>query len=93
MKKEVFALTKKYSEIEGLQEEYSVVYSANENNEGTVLCVEHNSANKAIKEKCVCKKIHLKRGEDILRLLYENSMGIHNWLDILDDLNVEYTRI
>lgn len=89
----MFALMKKYSEIEGLQNEYSVIYSLDEINEGTVLCVEHNSTNKTIKEKCVCTKIQRKRGEDILRLLYENSLGIHSWLYILEDLNIEYRII
>lgn len=85
--------THQYSEIEGLQSEKTVTYLMETLNEGIKLTVTLMKGKIINKESCVCRNIDCQRGMNILKFLYENSVEINNWFDVLNNCDVEFNLV
>ena len=79
-----------YSEIEGLQPKKTIMYIIETLNEGIKLTIVLKKKKYINRESCVCCNINYRRGMNILKFLYENSVEINNWLDVLCDCDVKY---
>lgn len=79
-----------YSEIADLQHEYAVLYYRYAFEDGIVLEVVQQNNNRTVVESCYCPSISSEFAENILRLMYENSFGVGNWLDVLTDNGVTF---
>lgn len=82
-----------YSEIEGLQSKKTITYLMETLNEGVKLTVILTKDKFVNKESCVCRNIDCQRGMNILKFLYENSVEINNWLDVLYDCDIEFNLV
>lgn len=80
-----------YSEIKGLQECRSIVYSAKPIPEGVYISVSQESESGMLTENCVCTSDTFEYVTDILKFISENRIELGCWYGVLDDMNIKYT--
>ena len=79
-----------YSELEGLQHAHSLVYCGALSAQGVVMELWHEQDGQVR-----CSAVRLPEGSfaramQLLRYLCENSIGLEQWLDVLDDAGQSY---
>lgn len=84
---------KNYSEIGALQPAHQVAYSAKPHSKGALLKVVHTQRDKFQSIECLCESLTLENAKNMLKYLYENSVGISNFLDVLQDYNIKVTEL
>ncbi len=84
---------KNYSKIEKIQDEHEVIYFADSLLNDIFLNILHIQAQDNYHTKCLCKNINELDAKNIMLFMYENSIGAGNFLDILQDLSVEYIEV
>ena len=75
MSKEYCRYIRTYSELEGLQHAHTLVYCGAAAAQGVVMELRQDS---------------FARAMQLLRYLCENSIGLEQWLDVLDDAGQSY---
>lgn len=90
---QICKFVKNYSNIEKIQNEYVVEYAADVVMDNIFLNVIHiqNSNNYSVK--CLCKNINEKQAKNIMLFMYENSIDVYSFLDVLQDFCVKYCEI
>lgn len=93
IKSNTFKINRKYSEINGLQKEHYITYCITTNESGIIISVTSDFSGNSATEKCLFPNLSFKKAQDIATLLSENGYGIDNWLDIFEDLDIDYVKI
>lgn len=84
---------KNYSEIGTIQKAHKVSYSVDRHMNGTLIKLVHTQNGKSHSVKCLCRSLSVEKAKNILLYFYENSVGIDNFLDILQDHNIKFTEL
>ena len=84
---------KNYSKIEKIQDEHEINYSADTIANSICLCVVHMQNASTYSAKCFCDDINEKQAKNIMLFMYENSIDVCGFLDVLQDLSVKYQEI
>ena len=79
-----------YSELEGLQHAHSLVYCGALSAQGVVMELRHEQDGRVR-----CSAVRLPEGSfaramQLLRYLCENSVGLEQWLEVLEDVHQPY---
>ena len=79
-----------YSELEGLQHAHSLVYCGALSAQGVVMELRHEQDGRMR-----CSAVRLPEGSfaramQLLRYLCENSVGLEQWLEVLEDVHQPY---
>ena len=82
--------TNRYSEIEGFQPSRTVTYCAEPTPEGVRLSVRQESGSDLHTESCICPTEVSERVASFLRYICENSIGLGNWFDVLEDSGIPF---
>lgn len=82
-----------YSEIKGLQEKSTLTYLVSVTGEGTMITVRQQSDSGVNTEACVCPDFSFEDACLTITYACENSVGMGCWLNLFDDLNIEYKVI
>lgn len=82
--------TNRYSEIEGFQESRTVTYSAKAVPEGICLSIKQESDADVHTESCICPVEMSERVASFLQYICENSIGLGNWFDVLEDSGIPF---
>ena len=90
---QVCKYVKNYSKIEKIQDNYEVTYSASASINNIFLNVLKKQNNNTYSVKCLCENINELQAKNIMLFMYENSISTNNFLDILQDLSVNYVEI
>lgn len=90
---EKFTIKRSYSKLDRLQNPYTVEYHISEGAAGCILSVERKESNRSVKEMCVCPNLNADEAKSLILYLYENSIGVYNWLDVLNDFNIRFDKI
>ncbi len=85
---------KNYSKIEKIQIEHQVIYSAEALLDNIFLSVVHIQPRQDdYSVKCQCSGIAPTHAKNIMLFMYENSIDVGGFLDVLQELSVKYTEI
>lgn len=85
---------KNYSKIEKIQTEHQVIYSAEALLDDIFLSVVHiQPGQEDYSVKCQCSGILPDHAKNIMLFMYENSIDVGGFLDVLQELSVKYTEI
>lgn len=84
---------KNYSTIEKIQEKYEVIYLVNMISNDIILNITHIQSQNNYSVKCLCKNISELEAKNIMLFMFENSIGVDGFLDVLQDLSVSYTEV
>lgn len=90
---QVCKYVKNYSKIEKIQDEYEINYSVYVIEDNIFLNVVHIQNQNSHSIKCLCENINEKQAKNIMLFMYENSVDVCGFLDILEDLSVKYSEI
>ncbi len=82
-----------YSELEGLQRARTVWYSASREQEGILLEVRCRQGAKTALRQVVWPGGAFRRAMLVMRYLCENGVGLEQWLEVLDDLGMQYLPV
>lgn len=82
-----------YSEIGALQPAHQVAYSAKPHASGALLKLVHIQQEKRQSVECLCENLSLENAKNMLRYLYENSVGLSSFRDVLQDYNIKVTEL
>lgn len=85
--------TKNYSKIENIQPAYKVTYSVEVAMNDALLTMSYVQDNDKRSMKCLCENTDFDHAENLAKFLYENSIGLDNWLDVLQDNQVQFKLI
>ena len=90
MNKEYCRYIHTYSELEGLQHAHSLVYCGALSAQGVVMELRHEQDGRVR-----CSAVRLPEGSfaramQLLRYLCENSVGLEQWLEVLEDVHQPY---
>ena len=90
MSKEYCRYIRTYSELEGLQHAHTLVYCGAAAAQGVVMELRQEQDGRVR-----CSAVRLPEGSfaramQLLRYLCENSVGLEQWLDVLDDAGQSY---
>ena len=79
-----------YSELEGLQHACTLVYCAATTPQGVLAQLRREQGGKEIGSAVLAPADSFGRVMQLLRYLCENSVGLEQWLDVLDDAGQSY---
>lgn len=82
-----------YSELEGLQQAHTVWYSASRLQEGVLLEVRFKQGSKSALGQVFWPGGEFRRAMLVMRYLCENGVGLEQWLEVLDDLGMQYLPV
>lgn len=82
-----------YSEIEGLQKRRTVTYSAKVIPEGIYLLIKEETGSDVLTQACICSSASFENAVSFLKYIYENSIDIGGWYDVLNDINMQFTVV
>lgn len=88
-----FEIERKFSKIENLQKEHYITYAIFKQENGVLITVTSKASGKTLSSKCLCPNLSVEKAQNIVTLLSENSFGINNWLNIIEDLEIDYVKI
>ena len=89
MSKEYCRYIRTYSELEGLQHAHTLVYCGAAAAQGAVMELRQEQ-NGRVRRSAVLLQDSFARAMQLLRYLCENSIGLEQWLDVLDDAGQSY---
>ena len=93
MSKEYCRYIRTYSELEGLQHAHTLVYCGAAAAQGVVMELRQEQDGR-VRRSAVLLQDSFARAMQLLRYLCENSIGLEQWLDVLDDAGpVSYTHL
>lgn len=93
LKSNTFKIERKFSEIKGLQKEHYITYGISKQNSGIIITVTRSASDNSSSVKCLFPNLTFEKAQKIVTLLAENSFGINNWLNIIEDLEIDYVKI
>lgn len=82
--------TNRYSAIEGFQPSRTVIYSAETTPDGIRLSVRQEGEADLHTETCICPVEMSERVTSFLQYICENSIGLGNWYDVLEDSGIPF---
>ena len=82
---------KRYSEIDGLQDGRTVTYTARAIPEGIYMSVKQENGKSVNTEECVCQAVCFEQAVSFLKYIYENSIDLGGWYEVLLDMDVQFT--
>ncbi len=85
MSKEYCRYIRTYSELEGLQHAYTLLYCGASVPQGTVLELRREQNGKVDRSAVLLPGGSFARAMQLLRYLCENGVGPEQWLDVLED--------
>ena len=91
MSKEYCRYIRTYSELEGLQHAHTLVYCGAAAAQGVVMELRQEQDGR-VRRSAVLLQDSFARAMQLLRYLCENSVGLEQWLDVLDDAGQSYAR-
>ena len=89
MSKEYCRYIRTYSELEGLQHAHTLVYCGAAVAQGAVMELRQEQDGR-VRRSAVLLQDSFARAMQLLRYLCENSIGLEQWLDVLDDAGQSY---
>ena len=89
MSKEYCRYIRTYSELEGLQHAHTLVYCGAAAAQGVVMELRQEQDGR-VRRSAVLLQDSFARAMQLLRYLCENSIGLEQWLDVLDDAGQSY---
>ena len=89
MSKEYCRYIRTYSELEGLQHAHTLVYCGAAAAQGVVMELRQEQDGR-VRRSAVLLQNSFARAMQLLRYLCENSIGLEQWLDVLDDAGQSY---
>ena len=89
MSKEYCRYIRTYSELEGLQHAHTLVYCGAAAAQGAVMELRQEQDGR-VRRSAVRLQDSFARAMQLLRYLCENSIGLEQWLDVLDDAGQSY---
>lgn len=89
MSKEYCRYIRTYSELEGLQHAHTLVYCGAAVARGVVMELRQEQDGR-VRRSAVLLQDSFARAMQLLRYLCENSIGLEQWLDVLDDAGQSY---
>ena len=89
MSKEYCRYIRTYSQLEGLQRAHTLIYSARTVPGGVVVQLRQEQDGR-VRRSAVLLQDSFARAMQLLRYLCENSVGLEQWLDVLDDAGQSY---
>ena len=89
MSKEYCRYIRTYSELEGLQHAHTLVYCGAAAAQGAVMELRQEQDGR-VRRSAVLLQDSFARAMQLLRYLCENSIGLEQWLDVLDDAGQSY---
>ena len=89
MSKEYCRYIRTYSELEGLQHAHTLVYCGDAAAQGVVMELRQEQDGR-VRRSAVLLQDSFARAMQLLRYLCENSIGLEQWLDVLDDAGQSY---
>ena len=89
MSKEYCRYIRTYSELEGLQHANTLVYCGAAAAQGVVMELRQEQDGR-VRRSAVLLQDSFARAMQLLRYLCENSVGLEQWLDVLDDAGQSY---
>ena len=89
MSKEYCRYIRTYSELEGLQHAHTLVYCGAAAAQGAVMELRQEQDGR-VHRSAVLLQDSFARAMQLLRYLCENSIGLEQWLDVLDDAGQSY---
>ncbi|MFV8802539.1 hypothetical protein [Faecalibacterium taiwanense] len=89
MSKEYCRYIRTYSELEGLQHAHALVYCGAAAAQGVVMELRQEQDGR-VRRSAVLLQDSFARAMKLLRYLCENSIGLEQWLDVLDDAGQSY---
>ena len=89
MSKEYCRYIRTYSELEGLQHAHTLVYCGAAAAQGVVMELRQEQDGR-VRRSAVLLQDSFARAMQLLRYLCENSVGLEQWLDVLDDAGQSY---
>lgn len=84
---------KNYSKIEKIQDEYEIIYNADIIENDIFLSVVHIQNQQKFSVKCICQNFCEKDAKNIMLFMYENSISTNSFLDVLQDLSINFIEI
>ena len=90
-RKMICSFVSRYSEIEGLQKRRTVTYAAEATANGVCLLLRQENDFGIRTEACVCPSVSSETAASVLQYIFENSIGVGCWYDVLRDLSIPYT--
>lgn len=82
-----------YSELEGLQKAHTMWYSASVEEEGILMELRLHQEGRPGVRQVIWPQGNFRRAMQVMRYLCENGVGFEHWLDVLDDLGVNYLPV
>ena len=89
MTREYCRYIRTYSELEGLQRAHTLLYCASATAQGVEAEVRCEQGGR-VRRSAVLLDCSFSRAMQLLRYLCENSIGLEQWLDVLDDAGQSY---
>lgn len=89
MSKEYCRYIRTYSELEGLQHAHTLVYCGAAAAQGVAMELRQEQDGR-VRRSAVLLQDSFARAMQLLRYLCENSIGLEQWLDVLDDAGQSY---
>ena len=90
MSKEYCRYIHTYSELEGLQHAHSLVYCGALSAQGVVMELRHEQDGRVRRSAVRLPEGSFARAMQLLRYLCENSVGLEQWLEVLEDVHQPY---
>ena len=90
MNKEYCRYIHTYSELEGLQHAHSLVYCGALSAQGVVMELRHEQDGRVRRSAVRLPEGSFARAMQLLRYLCENSVGLEQWLEVLEDVHQPY---
>ena len=91
--KEYCRYIRSYSELEGLQRAHTLLYCAATVPQGVLAEVRWEQRGFVRRSRVLTPPGSFARVMQLLRYLCENSIGLEQWLDVLDDARQPYQRL
>ena len=89
MSKEYCRYIRTYSELEGLQHAHTLVYCGAAAAQGVVMELRQEQDGR-VRRSAVLLQDSFARAMQLLRYLCENSVGLEQWLEVLEDVHQPY---
>ncbi len=84
---------KNYSKIGNIQVEHQIVYSVCKKDNGILVQLVHTQNHTQKSVKCFCENLSFEQAKNMLLYFYENSVGVENFQDILQDYNIKFNEL
>lgn len=83
-------MSKEYVGLDGLQKGRSVTYSVLSENDGSVIDLKCQSEETVCRESCFFPGMPFERAKDIAKMLLDNGVESGVWINVLDDMEIDF---